>query len=153
MNQNNNSVILLYGVIGAVASIAYTIILYVGGLDLFTSMLSFVAYIIPIVLAALAAVKIKKLQGGYITFKEALKATFGVLLIISFFSTVFNYILLYVIDVPFGEALLQYAELKMEKMLVSFGTSQEDVDKALEKFRDPSNRSIGSMFLGFLTYA
>jgi predicted DNA-binding transcriptional regulator AlpA len=153
MKQNNNSVILVYGLIGAVASIAYLIILYVGGLELFTSALSFLAYVIPIVVAVLAALKVKKNQGGYIAFKEALKVTFGVFLIISFISTIFNYLLLYVIDVPFGEAFMQYTEVKMEKMLAKFGSTQEQIDKALEKMRDPSSRSIGNMFLGFLTYA
>ncbi|MET0298734.1 MAG: DUF4199 domain-containing protein [Flavitalea sp.] len=151
MKENSNKIILTYGAIGAVAAIAWTIILYVMGVDAFTGALSFVGYVIPIVIAVLAAAKAKKSNEGYLDFKAALKVTFGVLALTSVASTIFNYVLIYVIDVPFGEALIQKAALNMEQMLAKFGTKQEDIDKALEKLNDPSSRSFGNMLLGVFT--
>ncbi|RYG05631.1 MAG: DUF4199 domain-containing protein [Chitinophagaceae bacterium] len=152
MKENSNKILLTYGAIGAVAAIAWTIVLYVMGVEAFTGALSFVGYIIPIVVAILAAIKAKRENEGYLDFKAALKITFGVLALTSLGSTIFNYILIYVIDVPFGEALMQKAALNLEQMLTKFGSKQEDIDKAIEKMNDPSSRNFGNMALGFLTY-
>jgi len=146
--KSNTGVI--YGVITGVAAIAYTIILYVGGLEWFTSPLSYVAFCIPIVIAVLGGLKQKKLQGGYITFKEALKTLFIIFVIFIVMDALFNHLLLNVIDVPFREALMQDAGVRMEKFMAKMGANQETIDKAVSELSNPENFTFKKIFVGIL---
>jgi hypothetical protein len=148
--QTNTGVV--YGIICGAAVIAFTLILYIGGLEWYNSSLSILAYIIPIVIAVLAGIKQRKLQGGYISFKEALKTVFLVFVIATVLSSIFNYVLLNIIDVPFREAVMQEAAIKMEKLMVKMGAPQDTIDKAMDDMNKPENFTIGKTLVGVLFY-
>jgi hypothetical protein len=140
---------LLYGFINAGASIIWTVILYLGGVSLFMSPLSYVALAIPIVICVLGGLQQRKSQGGFLEFSEALKVTFMILVIGSFISTVFDFILFNYIDVPFRQALTQEAAEKAERMLERLGMPQDQIDKAMDEALNKNSYSIGNQFLGF----
>ncbi|RYY10311.1 MAG: DUF4199 domain-containing protein [Chitinophagaceae bacterium] len=148
MEQTKTNTGLVYGVICGVAVIAFTILLYVAGVEWYTSPLAYVGFVIPIVIGFMGAYKQRSLQGGYLTFKEALKTVFIIFIISIVLDTLFSYLLLNVIDVPFREAVMQDAAVKMEKFLVKMGTSQDDIDKAMADFDNPNNFSPGKIILG-----
>ena len=148
MQQKKTDVGLIYGVISGVAIIAYTILLYVGGVEWYTGPLAYVSFLIPVIVAFLGGLKHRSLQGGYITFKEALRTVFIIFIISIILDTVFSYILLNVIDVPFREAIMQEAAVKMEKFLIKMGTPQDAIDKAMADFDNPDNFSPGKILLG-----
>jgi hypothetical protein len=152
MEKTKSKTALTYGIIGGIAVIVFTLLLYIGGLELYTSPLAYVAIAIPIVVAVLGGVKEKKLQGGYLSFKQALATVFLILVIISLLSTLFSHLLLNVIDIPFREALMQDQQIRMEKFLTKMGAPQESIDKALDDINNPANYTIGKIFLGFLMY-
>ena len=145
---NKTNVGLVYGVICGVAVIAFTIILYVLGVEWYTSPLAYVSFLIPIVVGFLGGIKQRTLQGGYITFKEALKTVFVIFIISIILDTIFSYVLLNVIDVPFREAIMQDAAIKMEKFLIKMGTPQDAIDKAMADFDNPDNFGPGKILLG-----
>src|SRR5687767_13277975 len=95
----------LYGLINAGAAIAFTVILYLGGANMFVGPIAYVGMVIPIVVCVIGGLQIRKQHGGYLEFSEALKATFLILIIGSFIATLFQYVLFNYIDVPFREAL------------------------------------------------
>ncbi|MHA4847229.1 DUF4199 domain-containing protein [Flavitalea antarctica] len=141
---------LVYGVICGIAVILLTLLLYIAGLEWFTSPLKYLRYVIPILIGFLGAYKQRSLQGGYITFQEALKTVFIIFIISVVLDTLFSYLLFNVIDVPFMQAVIQDAAVRMEKFLVKMGTKQEDIDKAMAEFDNPDNLSPGNILLGVL---
>jgi hypothetical protein len=147
MEQTKSNTGLVYGIICGVAVIAFTILLYVGGVEWFTGPLAYIGYVIPIVIGFLGAYKQRSLQGGYITFKEALKTVFIIFIVSVVLDTIFSYILFNVIDVPFREAIMQEAAVKMEKFLVKMGSTQDQIDKAMAEFDNPNNYSPGKILL------
>src|SRR4051812_40267056 len=96
--KNSN---LLFGLIYGGVSILFTVILYLGGVERSMGKLTYLAFVFPILFAVLAALQQKKQQGGYLEFSEALKATFTVLVVGTFLSVAFEYVLYNYIDVPF----------------------------------------------------
>src|SRR5687767_780608 len=102
------SPILLYGVLFGVASIAYTVVLYLGGVNAYMhSSNKYIGVAIALGFAFFTAGQLKKQQGGYLEFSASLKAIFKVMVIGILLSTIFDYFLFNYIDVPFREALRQ----------------------------------------------
>jgi hypothetical protein len=141
---------LLYGLIFGGVSILYTVLLYLGGVDRFMGPLRYLAFVFPVVFAVLAALQQKKQQGGYLEFSEALKTTFTVLVVGTFFSVAFEYVLYNYIDVPFGQALTQRAAEILRKAMEKYKMmSQDKIDETVDKMLNENNYTIGKMVMGF----
>lgn len=140
---------IFYGLIAAGAAIVFSLVLYILGASYFVHPIAFLAYLIPIIFAVLAGKAQKKEQGGYLEFSQALKTVFTVFVIWSFLSTVFSFVLLNYIDVPFREAMAQQAAEKTEEIMQKFGAPQKDIDKAVEDALNGNSFSLKSQFLGF----
>lgn len=138
----------VYGVIAGIATVLFTLMLYLGGVSWFTSPVAWLGFVIIIVFAVLAPIKQKRLNSGYLEFKEALKISFTVFTIGTLISTLFNYVLFNFIDIPFREAYAQEMAKKSGEMMKNFGAPQEEIDKAVEKAMSADNYSIGNMLLG-----
>jgi hypothetical protein len=140
---------ILYGLLGGLALVVITLGLYIGGVEYFLSPIAFSSYLVIIVIAVMAGIRQKKINGGYLTFSEALKVVFSTFAIAFFISTIFLYVLLNFIDIPFREALAQASLEKSAAMMKSFGMSADQVDKAMRDSANQNNYSIGKMLLGF----
>jgi hypothetical protein len=148
MEKTHTNTGVVYGIICGAAIIAFTLILYIGGVEWYTSPIAFVSFAIPIVIGWIGGVKQRSLQGGYITFKEALKTVFTIFVISIILDSLFNYLLLNVIDVPFREAVMQDAAIKMEKFMIKMGTPQDAIDKAMDDFNNPDNFGFKKILVG-----
>jgi hypothetical protein len=140
----------LYGLINAGAAILFTVILYLGGAKMFVSPLAYAGMVIPIVVCVLGGLQIRKQQGGYLEYSEALKNTFLILIIGSLIATIFQYILFNYIDVSFREALAQVTAEQAEKLMRRFGAPEDDIDKAVETTLNKNNYTIGKLLMGFV---
>lgn len=149
MEKKQASPMLQYGLLSALIGIIFSVILYLGGIKLFTSPIAYLGYIIPIAIAVMACLKQKKNQGGYLKFGEALKTSYGVFVISAFAAVLFSYILLNYIDTSFADAMKQYTMEMTENMMKKFGASQDQIDQAITKASERSGFSLGSMSLGF----
>jgi hypothetical protein len=146
----NANVGLTYGLIGGIAMIVYTLCLYLAGIESFMNFgLAFLVYAIIITIAVLAGVKQRKLQGGYISFAEALKPVFLTFVLAFLLSTIFNYVLLNYIDTGFRDQMTQATIEKVEEMMKKFGAPESEIEKAIERSAGPDNYSIGKMLLGY----
>ncbi|HUP14064.1 MAG TPA: DUF4199 family protein, partial [Niastella sp.] len=88
------SPILLYGVLFGVASIIYSVILYLSGVDAYMhSANKYIGVAIAIGFAFFTAWQLKKQKGGYLEFPDALKSIFKVMVIGILLSSVFDYFL------------------------------------------------------------
>lgn len=138
-----------YGVFCGLALILLGLVLYLGGVSLYMSPATFLNYIIPIVFAVLCGLRERKLQGGHMSFGHALKVIFLFFVIASLISTLFTYLLLNIIDVPFRQALSQEAAVATEKMLEKFGAPQDTIDKAVGDMLSGKSYTFGKTLLGY----
>lgn len=140
---------LTYGLIGGLALSVYFIIMYLGGVDFFMGPLAWLGYVIIIVIAVLAGLKQRKLNGGSLEFGEALKVVFLVFALGFLLQTIVSHIIFNYIDVPFKEAMTQKTIEKTEEIMKSFGATDDQIDKALEEASKRDNFSIKSQLLGY----
>lgn len=140
----------LYGIINGVVSILFTFLLYLGGANMFVSPIAYLGLVLPVVVCVIGALMIKKQHGGYLEFKDALKATVTILVIGSLMATIFQFVLFNYIDVPFREALAQVTADQAEKMMRKFGMPEDQIEKAVEETLSKNNYTIGRLMLGFV---
>lgn len=149
MTKRTTDIGLIYGLINGVAGIALTLLLYVGGVQWFTSPVAYLGYAIPIVIACLGASRQKKLQSGFLEFGEALKTVFLIFVTGTLVNILFNYILFNIIDVPFRQAMMQEAATKTERIMQKLGAPQDQIDKTVDQMINGNNYTFGKLFLGF----
>lgn len=140
---------LLYGVLYGVASIVLTVIMYLGGVEIWMSKISYLGIALPVGFAFLTAAQLKKQQGGYLEFADSLKTVFKVMVIGLFLSMVFDYILLNYLDVAFNQALMQATTQEMEKEMIRNKMSQEKIDEFLENMGKVNQYSLALHGLTF----
>ena len=140
----------LYGLINAGVAIVFTVILYLGGAKTFVNPIAYVGVALPIVVCVLGGLQIRKQQGGYLEFSEALKNTFLILVIGSLIATLFQFILFNYIDVSFRQALAQVTAEQAEKLMRRLGAPESQIDEAVEKTLNQNNYTIGRLLLGFV---
>lgn len=148
MENKQKNVGLTYGVISGLASVIFSLVLYLGGIKWFVSPVAYLGFVVPIIIAVLAGIKQKKLNEGYLDFSAALKVTFTTFVIGTFISILFSYVLFNFIDVSFREALTQETANKTQEMMHKFGASQEQIDKAIEEMMKGNNYTFGKQMLG-----
>lgn len=147
METKKTNVGLTYGLISGLASVVFSLLLYLNGAKAFVSPIAYLGFLIPIAIGVLAGLKQKKINGGYLEFKESLKVVFTTFVIGTIIGSLFSYLLFNFIDVPFREALTQISVEKMQEWMVKFGTPQEAIDKASEEALKGNNYSLGSTAL------
>ena len=147
METKKTNIGVTYGLISGLASVVFTLMLYLAGAKWFTNPVAYCAYIIPIIVAILAGLKQKKHEGGYLELGQALKTVYTTFVISSVISNLFNYILLNYIDVPFSQALTQQIAEKSQEWMTRFKVPQEQIDKAVEEILKSNNFSLGKQFL------
>ena len=150
--EKKQNVFVAYGIISGIVVIIFTLGLYLGGIEWFMNPIAFVVYVLPIVIAVLASVKQKKLQGGYLSFGEALKGSFLVFVITGLLSSIFIYILFNYIDVPFRDALSQKSAEISRQMMERFGMKEDDIDRATDDILSGRAYSVRSMAINFAVY-
>lgn len=148
MEKKRTEVGLTYGLISGLASVIFSLVLYLGGVKWFVHPIAYAGFVIPVVIAVLAGLKQKKLGEGYLDFPAALKVVFTTFVIGTVISTLFNYVLFNFIDVPFREALTQETAEKAQQMMQKFGANQEQIDKATEDMMNGNNYSFSKQLLG-----
>jgi hypothetical protein len=127
------SPILLYGLLFGVVNIAYTVILYLGGVNAYMhSSNKYIGIAIAIGFALLTAWQLKKQQSGYLEFSGSLKAIFKVMVIGILLTTIFDYVLFNYIDVGFRDAVKQASIDAMVLEMEKKNASDTEIEKGLE---------------------
>jgi hypothetical protein len=152
METKKVNTLLQYGLLSAVISLLLFVVLYMGGIKLFTSPLAYAAFLVPIIFAVLACVKEKKQRGGYLDFGKALQIAFAVFVISSLVTTIANYVVLNFVDNEFRDALQQYSMEQTEKWMKKFGAPQDQIEKALKDTAEKNPFTAGKLALGFAFY-
>jgi hypothetical protein len=148
--QKKTNVLLQYGLIGALASLLFYVMLYIGGTDAFGSPFAFLSWAVQIAVAVLACVKAKKENDGFLEFSQALKISFGVLVISTLATSIFSYVLFNFIDPSFGERMVQLTMEKTQQIMEKFGATQDSIEKAMKEITFENLYSLKKVFQGFM---
>jgi hypothetical protein len=138
-----------YGLIAGLGMIVIILVQYLGGLEYFMHPLGFLLYAALIAVAVVAGLKQRKDNGGFLSFAEALKVTFTVFAIALLLQTLFSYVLLNIIDIPFKQAVGQETLNRTEQFMKKMGAPQRDIERALDEAAKGDPFSLPKMFLGY----
>lgn len=138
-----------YGLISGLIISVITLVLYLGGLELFLSPTAYITYLVVITMAVLAALKYRRSNEGFMEFREALKITFTVFALSFLIQTLFTYVLFNFIDVQFSEAYSQEALDRSEQFLRKMGMSDAKIDEEMDKQRNVNQFSILRMLTSY----
>jgi amino acid transporter len=153
MKSGKISIAVVCGLIAGILMILLATFLYLGGVQAYMSNIHYLAYVILIILAVIAAQKEKKANNGFLEFRDALKAIFLVFVIGLALYTIFNFILMTYIDPAFRKEVEKAALLEAENFLRWLGASQEKIDEARERAKHQNTvPSISDALLGLAMY-
>lgn len=146
----HNKETLHYGLFSASASSFIFVVLYVLGAEYFMSPIAWISsYLIPILFAVLGCLNVKKKNNGYLTFREALKVTFGVLVITGILSTLVSFVIFNYLDVSFAERMKQLTIEKAQEAMQRFNVPDSEMEKTMSKIAEQDMFSIGALSKSF----
>lgn len=129
-----------YGLIGGFISILLQAIFYLMGVELMATWWVGILILIAIItLYVVLSLRIRKDNGGFITFKEAFVRTLIMCFIAGTISTLFGLLLYHVIDPELPEKLQNAILEKTTSMMERMGAPQEKIDEVVEKMNEAGN--------------
>lgn len=137
------------GLIAGLVMCLITLCLYLGGVEFYLSSLAWSGYLVIIAIAVISGLRQKKLNGGYLSMGEGLKAVFMVFALGFLLQTLFAHILFNYIDVPFRDALTQAGMEKAEAFMKRMGASESQIEEAMKNANDPKNNTLLSALLSY----
>lgn len=145
MEKSTKSSAANYGVILGIVLALITVLAYAFMLELFNQWwLLFVLLFIIIATGTIAAIKSRKILGGYISFKNAFTSYFIAILTGTLISTIVSIIIFNFID-PEAAATVQEMNLESSReMMESFGATEADIEKAMTKASEQDSFSLAS---------
>ncbi|MHA7102731.1 DUF4199 domain-containing protein [Roseivirga pacifica] len=137
-------------IVGAIFGV-FAILLYVIQESLLANgMLGIVLILVNLIVLGILGVRYRKAVGGYLSFGDAYKAIFVMVLVCILVSTVFQILLHQVIDPSLGERLTQIGVENAEAMMRRFGAPEDQIQESLQAAREQDNYSIGAQLMGVL---
>jgi hypothetical protein len=141
-------VILVFGDLAAIGMIVVTIVAWKMGTAAFLGAQGFLMYLFPVVLAIVAVLVEKRRKGGILSFREALRPVFGVMVLAVVLQVLFAWALVHYIDPAFGRAL---APLALEKSVAVYrqaGTPEPELQRMIADAKGSDPFSFGAMMIG-----
>lgn len=139
---------MVYGLYIGIASIIFSVILYVMGQS-FNQTLGYLSFIIVIGGIIWAQLNYRKLQGDALTYGQGVGLAVIAMLVAGILSSVFTYLLYTVIDTGLYEQYLLFVGEKTTAKLSARGSlSDEQISQAIEmgkKFQTPMILAIGGI--------
>jgi hypothetical protein len=148
MQPRKISIALACGLIAGLAMILLTTVLYLSGVETFLGKAAYLGYAILLTMAVISPLREKKMQHGYLEFRDALKAAFLVFVIALALQTLFSWVLMNYIDTPFRQAVEQSIMDKTEKFMLSMKLSQDKVDEMMSRERGVNQFAFSRSLMG-----
>ncbi len=134
--QVNNAPILVtprsvgirFGLIGAVISIAYFVILNLAGLDMTQGFWNWLGYVITLVLLVLSHKYYKDNGDGFMSYGQGIGIAFWIGIVSGLIASIFNYFYIKFIDPSFLEIIKD----KQLEAMQERGMSDEQIDQAMQ---------------------
>ena len=134
-----------YGLILGVILSLLTVFAYVFMLELYTKWwLMIILLVLIVAIGIAAAVKSRKILGGYINFKNAFTAYFIAILVGTLISTLTNIVIFNFVDPGAAETLKEMTMDATQQSMESWNVPQEEIEKGMEKMAQTDNFAIGT---------
>ena len=123
---------------------------WTAGITIFTTVQfygTFVPYMIAILV--IGGLQLRKQNGGFLSFAEALKFNFLAYVVAALIIAVATYVLYNLIDKELTEKSAQIALEKTRALMEKMGSSEEDIEKAMKSSGESMKETgIGKIMLG-----
>lgn len=160
MNSVQKENILKFGLLIGVINIIIGLLIYIVDVTLMvTWWIGISILVINFCLVLYAGFSYRKSLGGFLSFKNAFVFLFLTLVLSGFLGLLFNMLLFNVLDPGLGEVLTDESVKQVVAMMESFGTPEEDIDRAMEEARANASGqfslvgSIKTYLWSFIGYA
>ncbi|GAA4900483.1 DUF4199 domain-containing protein [Flaviramulus aquimarinus] len=153
MEKSLKSIATNYGLyLGALLALI-TVLAYAVNLELLTNMwMGIFIMIAIIVLGIISVAKIKQVQNGFASFKQAFTAYFITVLIGLLISTFVSYLLFNFIDPEASEILKEKTIEKTVEMMEGFNSSSDVIAETVEQIESQNQYSLGNIAKGLAGY-
>ena len=140
-----------YGVMGGIASIVITLILWFINPDYLLNYVgTVIGFVVLIYFMYMAGKEARELSDGYIDFGEIFKYLFITFVVMTLISTIFNYILFNYIDSSMLERQKEIAIKAAEKMATMLG-GEDALDEITDKIEEQDfSYTIGKAIQGWV---
>lgn len=143
MEKSFKSVASNYGIILGIILSLITVFAYVFMLELFTKWwLGILLLVIVVAAGTMAAVKSKKMLGGFISFKEAFTSYFIVVLLGTLISTIVGILIFNFIDPEAAQTLQEMILESTRQMMENMGAPEESIEQTIAASADTNLYSI-----------
>jgi len=124
------------GLIFGLINIVLTMLIYLMGADFFAShfiMLPIILLLIMIIYPVFVTVRYRKFAGGFLSFKDAYKVSFFVMVISGLVTAIFGIILYHLIDPEYPKMVQQRMIEHLTEYMTSLNVSEEKIQQSLNK--------------------
>jgi len=141
---------LRYGVIAGILWTVLTFGAWAMGIGIFTGF-QMIGSFVPVIIGLFiyGGIELKKSQGGFLTFKNALQFAFLAYVVYELINAMVTYLLYNVIDPTLTAQLLETTLGKMESFMEKSGVPAGDIEKAMEKATaEEPKTTLKNIFMG-----
>lgn len=132
-------------------SVLYLVIAYAVDPGLFTNIWGGIAiFILNMVLIAMSPFRVRKMNGGFITFQHAFTAVIITFLVAIIPYNLVNYVLFNFIDPAMAEVVKEKSIEMTISMMESFGAPQEAMDEGIKEIMETDQFALGTILEGLL---
>lgn len=151
MEKSLKSISLNQGIILGVILAVITVLVYAFSIDLFTEWwLGILLFLIILAYGIIAAVKVRKALGGFMTFKQAFTSYFITVAVGTLISTVIGIVIFALVDPDSA----QYLNEKIIEMTVqtmeNFGAPEASINEAIAGMEGKNNFSAGMQLQSYV---
>jgi hypothetical protein len=148
MPSTKRTIALVYGLIAGLILIGYSLLLYRSGINIYLGKVAYLGYLILFGTAAAAALAEKKAMGGYLEFREALKACFTVFVVALLLQTIATWVLMNYIDIPFRKATEQEILVRQAEWMRKLGYPRDQIDANIARQQGKNQYALPDMLQG-----
>lgn len=150
MNKDFKDFVLQYGLIVGLLQVVIVLFSYLIGIEYMVSYwLAFFDIIIVIGAVIYCGILWKRMNEGYLDFKNSFLSIFLVYAIAALIVVVFN-IILYTVDPDLSDQIKEAAIEKAITMMEKMGASEESIDEAIDGIENSDSYSISSFMIGYI---
>lgn len=137
---------LLYGLIGGVIAVIYSLLLYIIGFETYSSTgLQMIGWVIIIVAMIMGGLKLRKERGGYLSYGESYVSSLLTAAVATLVTTVFIIILFHVIDPSLMDKMSEKAIEQTIVWMEKFGAPEAEIEKAIQKLEEDNSFGVGRL--------
>jgi hypothetical protein len=148
-STSRNPVGLTFGFIAGVALVLFNVGLYLGGMTVYMSPMAWLGYLIVGGMAVWAGTRLKKRQGGFLSFGEGFRVVFAVFALSFLLLTLFNFILFNYLDIPFRDAYSTAVADKTTELLKSMKAPEDNIEEYRKGLMDPAGYKLSNLLMSF----